>query len=390
MDNTKNIRGLYGFQGLFVLNICKPSAALVRVEHQGLFCPRGDFWIDPWRPVPRAVITHAHADHLRGGSDAYLVARPGLALARARLPQGAVVQAVDYGEAVVINGVKVSLHPAGHVLGSAQVRIEYAGEVWVVSGDYKLDPDPTCEPFAPLRCDTFISECTFGLPVYRWPDGQATVAQLQALRAAASADGMPLLLGTYALGKAQRVLGLLGEAAGAVALHGAVDRITTAYRDSGVRLPPTVPVAALPRAHDWCGTLVLAPPSALNGTWARRFGRAPRVLASGWMTVRGARRRRGVDAGLVLSDHADWSGLMTAIEATGAHRVLLTHGHTEPLVRVLRARGLDADTLRTEYGGEDGSEDATETAMPEPEIATQHSMPAAAADTVAPDAEHPT
>jgi putative mRNA 3-end processing factor len=333
---------------------CPP---LIALEKQGLFCQTGGFWIDPWRPVPRAVITHAHADHLRPGCESYLVAREGLGLARARLPHGAHVEAVEYGEVSVINGVRVSLHPAGHVLGSAQVRVEHRGEVWVASGDYKLDPDPTCAPFEPLRCHTFISECTFGLPVYRWPGAAAIVAELDGLRHSAAEQGLPLLLGAYALGKAQRVLALLGDTAGPVALHGAADLITTVYRASGVTLPPAELVAGQPRARDWAGTLVIAPPSALNSAWARRFGRAPRVLASGWMMVRGARRRRGVDAGLVLSDHADWDGLLRAITATGAERVLLTHGHTGPLVRVLRSRGLQADTLRTEYYGEDGSEE---------------------------------
>ena len=308
------------------------------------------------------MITHAHADHLRAGCDSYLVAKPGLALARARLPEGARIEAVEYGEAVTVNGVRVSLHPAGHVLGSAQVRVEHRGEVWVVSGDYKLDPDPTCEPFEPLRCHTFISECTFGLPVYRWPGPKAVAAELARLRRQAAAAGTALLLGAYALGKAQRLLAILGDTAGPVALHGAVDRLTAIYRDCGVALPPTRPVAELPRGHDWSGELVIAPPSALNGAWARRFGAAPRVLASGWMTVRGARRRRGVDAGLVLSDHADWPGLLRAVEATGASHVLLTHGHTAPLVRHLRQAGIDAGTLRTEYGGGDGSEEPAATA----------------------------
>lgn len=303
------------------------------------------------------MITHAHADHLRPGCGSYLVARAGLELARARLPEGARIEAVEYGEAVYIDGVRVSLHPAGHVLGSAQVRVEHRGEVWVASGDYKVQADPTCAPFEPIRCDTFISECTFGLPVYRWPDIHLVMHELLRLREQAAADGQALLLGAYALGKAQRVLALLGDAAGKVALHGAVERITNVYRECGVALPSTLAVADFPRKHDWAGTLVIAPPSALNGSWARRFGAAPRVLASGWMTIRGARRRRGVDAGLIVSDHADWPGLLQAITATDAQRVLLTHGQTAPLVRTLRQSGIDADTLRTEYAGEDGSEE---------------------------------
>lgn len=332
---------------------------------QGLFCPAGGFWIDPWRPVARAVITHAHADHLRPGCASYLVARPGLALARARLPADAHIEAIDYGHPITINGVRLSLHPAGHVLGSSQVRLEHDGEVWVVSGDYKVDPDPTCEPFEPVRCHTFISECTFGLPIYRWPTQQATAERIADLWQEAACKRTALLVGAYALGKAQRLLAMLGSDPGEILLHGAVDRLTAVYRDCGVRLPATHPVAGAARGRDWAGALVIAPPSALNSSWARRFGAAPRVLASGWMTVRGARRRRGVDAGLVLSDHADWPGLLRAIEATGAGRVLLTHGHTAPLVRTLQQAGVDAATLRTEYGGEEGSDEPASTATDE-------------------------
>jgi putative mRNA 3-end processing factor len=332
---------------------------LIAAGDRGLSCERGGFCIDPWRPVARAVITHAHADHLRPGCGAYLVAKEGLAVARARLPPGTTIDAVEYGESIVINGMRLSLHPAGHVLGSAQVRVESGGEVWVVSGDYKLDPDPTCSGFEPLRCGTFISECTFGLPIYRWPAATAVAAEILRLRDAAAAEGLPLLLGAYALGKAQRILALLGAEAGRVALHGAVEAITRLYREAGVRLPPTAAVADHPRGQDWAGWLVIAPPSALNSAWSRRFGRAPRVLASGWMTVRGARRRRGVDGGLVLSDHADWGGLLQAIAATAAERVLLTHGNVDPLLRELRQRGLDAGTLRTEYSDEDGGDEAS-------------------------------
>jgi len=338
------------------LNARTHTPPLIRLDAQGLYCTAGDFWIDPWRPVPRAVVTHAHADHLRQGHGQYTVARPGLGLARARLPDDASVTGLDYGEALQINGVRVSLHPAGHVLGSAQVRVEHRGEVWVVSGDYKLAADATCAPFAPLRCHTFISECTFGLPVYRWPEPSVIGARINTLWREATAEGVPLLVGAYALGKAQRILSLIDPTIGPIGLHGAVDALTTVYRESGVTLPATLPVAGQARGHDWAGALIIAPPSALNGTWARRFGAAPRVVASGWMTVRGARRRRGVDAGVVLSDHADWDGLLTAIDATGAQQVLLTHGHTAPLVRVLQQRGIDAGTLRTEFAGEDGSD----------------------------------
>lgn len=331
-------------------------AALVSVDARGLYCAAGGFHIDPWRPVPRALITHAHADHLRAGSEHYLLARPGLGLSRARLPPDASIDTLDYGERRRIGAVTVSLHPAGHVLGSAQVRIEHRGEVWVVSGDYKMAADTTCAPFEPLRCDTFVSECTFGLPIYRWEPPAQTGARLNALWLEAVARGEPLLVGAYALGKAQRLLSLIAPEIGPVWLHGAVANITDIYRSSGVALPASRSVSEASRGADFAGALVLAPPSALHGAWARRFRQAQRVLASGWMTVRGARRRRGVDGGLVLSDHADWPGLLQAITATGAERVLLTHGHTAPLQAYLRSLGLDANALDTEYEGEAGGE----------------------------------
>jgi putative mRNA 3-end processing factor len=327
--------------------------ALVTVTAGGLYCPAGDFHIDPWRPAPLAVITHAHGDHLRAGSERYFVSRAGETLARRRLPPEARITALDYGEPVNFGGVQVSLHPAGHVLGSAQVRIEHGGETWVVSGDYKRDPDPTCAPFEVLPCDVFISEATFALPVYRWTPSAAVAAEIHAWWLANRERGLASVLFAYALGKAQRVLAELAALTDEpVYVHGAVGTLVEAYREAGVKMLPTLAPEATRRA-DYAGALVLAPPSASGSPWMRRFGEAATGFCSGWMRVRGDRRRRGYDRGFVLSDHADWPSLLRTFRETGARRILLTHGHTETMCRYLREQGVDAAALATDYGAED-------------------------------------
>jgi putative mRNA 3-end processing factor len=325
---------------------------LLHLTDSGLYCPPGDFHIDPWRPVERAVVTHAHSDHARRGSACYLAARPGLRLLRSRLGDGAAIDGLDYGEAVEVRGVRVSLHPAGHVLGSAQVRVEHRGQVWVVSGDFKLAADPTCAPFEPVRCHTFVTESTFGLPVYRWPDPEEVMADINAWWRQNRDDGRATLLFGYALGKAQRLLAGLDPSVGPIFTHGAVEKLNRDYRDSGVALPPTTYVGDVPRGTGWAGALVVAPPSAHGSPWARRFGAASTGFASGWMRIRGTRRRRAVDRGFVLSDHADWPGLLDAIRATGAGRVWVTHGYVGVLVRWLREQGIEAEGLQTRFEGE--------------------------------------
>ncbi|OWT80642.1 MULTISPECIES: ligase-associated DNA damage response exonuclease [unclassified Achromobacter] len=326
---------------------------LIVARPEGLYCPPGDFHIDPWRPVDRAVITHAHSDHARSGSRHYMAARGGEAVLRGRL--GDIdLQVLDYGQAVTHNGVRISLHPAGHVLGSAQVRVEYQGEVWVASGDYKLGDDPTCAPFEPVPCEVFITESTFGLPIYRWESGDELARQINAWWAANAAAGLVSVLYCYAFGKAQRVLCGLDTGIGPIVVHGAVENVNRGYRAAGVALPPVLRVdeaqadkAALRRA------LVLAPPSSRGTSWTRRFGDHVDGFASGWMQVRGARRRRGVDRGFVLSDHADWPGLQTAIGACGASRVIVTHGQVPVLVRWLNEAGIAAQSFETAYGDEE-------------------------------------
>ena len=324
---------------------------LLRLTSRGLYCEAGDFHVDPWAAVDRAVVTHAHGDHVAWGCARYLTAASGRQVLLRRLGAAA-VDALDYGAPIDLGGVRLSLHPAGHILGSAQVRLEHRGEVWVVSGDYKTDPDPTCTPFEPVRCHTFVTESTFGLPIYRWPRQSEVFSAVDAWwRANRDAGRVSLLFG-YALGKAQRLLAGVDSSIGPILTHGAVEAMTAAYRDAGVCLPPTVHATVARRAPEWAGALVVAPPSANGSTWARRFGPASTGFASGWMHVRGARRRRSVDRGFTLSDHVDWPSLLAAIDATGAERIWVTHGFTAVVVRWLREHGLDAEAVQTRFEGE--------------------------------------
>jgi len=325
---------------------------LVVMRPEGLYCPAGDFHIDPWRPVPRAVITHGHGDHARPGMGRYDCLDSCLPVLRWRLGEQ------DYhahapGEPFTLGRAQVSLHPAGHVLGSAQVRIEADGQVWVASGDYKRQPDPTCAAFEPVACDVFITEATFALPVYRWPDTAAVVDEIVTWRHACAERGETAVLYCYALGKAQRVLAELdGRGEPPVLLHGAVAAGVQVYRQAGIAMVETEPVSEQPRGQDTAGRLVLAPPSAAGSAWLRRFRRAQQGFASGWMRLRGNRRRRNYDRGFVISDHADWPALLHTIGQTGARRIIATHGNTDALVRHLREHDVVAEAFTTAYGEE--------------------------------------
>jgi putative mRNA 3-end processing factor len=324
---------------------------LVVATSAGLYCPPGRFHIDPWKPAERAVITHAHGDHARRGGEAYLAARASEHVLRVRLGDVR-LDSVDYGERVELNGVWVSLHPAGHVLGSAQVRIERDGEVWVVSGDYKTQADPTCAPFEPLRCEVFVTESTFGLPIYRWRRPDEVLADVNAWWRANAEAGRASVIFAYAFGKAQRILAGVDASIGPIVCHGAVEALNRAYRASDVALPDTRLVSDIADKAALKRALVVAPPSAQGSTWLKRFGAYSDAFASGWMQLRGARRRRAVDRGFVLSDHADWPGLAAAIDATGASTVYVTHGYVPVMVRWLESRGLEAHAFATEFGGE--------------------------------------
>jgi putative mRNA 3-end processing factor len=326
---------------------------------KGIYCPAGDFYIDPWRSVDRALITHAHSDHARWGHGHYL-STPGTdAVMRHRL--GAINgQVLGFGVPLVVNGVTVSFHAAGHVPGSAMIRVERAGEIWVVSGDYKVDADGLAEPWEPVRCDTFISECTFGLPVFRWEGNAAAMARIAAWWRANAAQGVTSIIGAYALGKAQRLMvGLAAQGVGPILCHTAVEGTNAALRAAGYALPDTVLAGAGFEAKAFPGAMVICPPAALGSAWAARFGARAEAAASGWMALRGVRRRRGTQ-GFVISDHADWPGLNMAIRDMGASRVFVTHGYTAPFRRWLESQGYEAGIVATEYAGDGAEEEVAE------------------------------
>ena len=329
---------------------------LIIARPEGLYCPPGDFYIDPWRPVDRAVITHGHGDHAHRGNGHYLATRVGAGILKRRLGDDINLDVLEYGEAIDHHGVRLSLHPAGHVLGSAQVRLEYKGEVWVASGDYKLENDGTCAPFEHVRCHTFVTESTFGLPIYRWQPQSEIFDDINRWWQQNADAGRASLLYCYSFGKAQRILAGLDPSIGPILAHGAVLPLTDVYRAAGVRLPEIHYAGTFADKSALRRAIVLAPPSSAGTTWLRRFGEISDAFASGWMQLRGTRRRRGVDRGFALSDHADWPGLQKAITETGAQRVFVTHGSTSVMVRWLREQGLDAQEFATEYGDEEMEE----------------------------------
>jgi putative mRNA 3-end processing factor len=341
-------------------------ADLVIATAEGLYCPAGDFYIDPWRKVPRAVVTHAHADHARPGMGHYWATQAAQGLMQARVGRDAPMTLLAYGERIAMDKATISLHPAGHVLGSAQVRIEVDGQVWVVSGDYKRCPDPSCAPFEPQRCDVFITEATFALPVYKWDTPRDVAEQIFDWWQHCKAQGKAAVLFCYSLGKAQRILAeLTAFTQETVLLHGAMPPLVKVYRQAGVKMLPTEAIGTPPKGTSFAGRLILAPPGAGGTPWMRRFTPYETGFASGWMRLRGTRRRKGYERGFVMSDHTDWPGLIRTIEETGAPRVLATHGNTSALIQYLRERGIDAAELQTEYEGEQGGNDAVTEALAE-------------------------
>jgi putative mRNA 3-end processing factor len=324
----------------------------------GLYCPRAGFHIDPTRPVNKAVITHGHSDHARAGHGAVLATQETIDLMRLRYGDdfAGSTQAVGYGDAVTIDGIQVGFHPAGHVLGSAQIALMAGGVRIVVSGDYKTVADPTCAPFELLTCDTFVTEATFGLPVFRHPDPHAEIAKL--LQSVALFPERSHLVGAYSLGKAQRVIALIRKAGydRPIYLHGALDSITRYYA-ARVDLGELRLVRGTNKA-ELGGTISLAPPSALKDVWTRRFPDPVTSFASGWMRIRARARQSGIELPLVISDHADWNGLTTTVAATGASEIWVTHGAEEALVHWCELSGLKAQPLHLlGYGDEDQAGD---------------------------------
>lgn len=329
---------------------------LIEFTDKGLYCRKGNFYIDPWRPVNKAVITHAHSDHARWGSQYYLCHHLTKPILQLRLGDNN-YQSVEWGEKLSMNGIEISLHPAGHIIGSSQVRVEYNGEVWVVSGDYKTENDGISGAFEPIRCHTFITESTFGLPIYNWKSQAAIFTDIQNWIRSNQAAGKTSVLIAYSLGKAQRVLQAVKEITDKIFVHGAIWNTQEVLLQTGVLpaglLPEVKRVTTDTPKEAYKESVVIAPPSAEDTPWMRRFAPYGVGVCSGWMQVRGNQRRMNADAGFALSDHADWKGLLYAVEATGAQKVLVTHGFQSALSRYLNEAGIEAGEVKTDYGNDE-------------------------------------
>ena len=315
---------------------------ILTFKKAGLYCPVGKFYIDPRGKVDRALITHAHSDHARSGHKEYLCTDSCKALLQIRIGGKNQIQSLPFGKSLVIGDARVSFHPAGHILGSAQIRIEVGGRVWVVSGDYKPQSDRTAEPFELVTCDGFISECTFGLPVYRWRPEEEIHEQINRWWEGNKNAGYGSLIFAYSLGKAQRVLAGLDASVGPIYAHSAVHPFLEHYQNAGVILPE---VKKIEDEKDFSGAMVIAPPAVEDSSWMRKFRMVKRGFASGWMAIRGPRRRKNIDRGFVLSDHADWPGLIDVITGTGAEVVKVTHGNGDALSQFLVEKGINASVL---------------------------------------------
>jgi putative mRNA 3-end processing factor len=320
----------------------------LNVLDQGLFCKNGEFFIDAWKPVPTCIVTHAHGDHAYYGHGLYIGTKETLTIVRKRLGYEIPARSVEYGQRFKMGTTWVSLHPAGHILGSSQIRIETKTEVVVVSGDYKRALDATCLPFEVIKCDVFVTESTFALPIYQWPSNETIHQQLKEWWDENAANDHPSVLFCYSLGKAQRIMSLLAnEKDKTVHLHGAVFSLSILYQELGIKMIPFKPVSESAKGSSFSKDLILAPPSALGSPWIKRFPACRTAFASGWMEVRGTRRRKALDRGFVLSDHADWNELIQTIDETEAKIVLTTHGNSALLAQYLREnKNLDARELK--------------------------------------------
>jgi putative mRNA 3-end processing factor len=326
--------------------------ALIEFSSKGLCCPQGQFYIDPWQPVDKALITHAHSDHARWGSHSYLCHADSLPLLQLRLGNNP-YQTMGWGETIFMNGVKISFHPAGHVIGSAQIRLEYNGEVWVVSGDYKVTNDGLSGQFEPVPCHTFITESTFGLPIYKWKSNGEISNDIQTWIGRNKLEGKTSVLIAYSLGKSQRVIQAVSEVTDKIYVHGAIYNVQETLRHAGWKLPPVTRITFETPKEELAGGVVVAPPSADGTPWMKRFSPYNVGACSGWMQVKGNARRRNVDAGFVMSDHADWPGLLQAVKATGAQKVFVTHGFQAVFSRYLNENGIEAAEVKTEYGNDE-------------------------------------
>lgn len=330
---------------------------LVEPTEKGLWCESAGVHVDPWKAVETAVVTHAHADHATPGCASYIASPQTASILRARYAIKAPIRELPPGESIDLGTARISLHPAGHILGSTQVRIEAANSVTVVTGDYKTSPDPTCEPFEVVECDALLTESTFGLPIFRWPDDQEVFDSINRWWRTNTEQGMNSVIFAYSLGKAQRIIAGVDPSIGPILVHGAVDSMLAPYREAGISLPETRK-ALVEAAKETSGrALIIAPPSAASTPWMRKFTPCSTAFASGWMAVRGTRRWRSVDRGFVVSDHADWDGLLDTIKRSGARFVGVTHGYTRPFSRYLcEELGIESEPVATRFTGEGEAE----------------------------------
>jgi putative mRNA 3-end processing factor len=325
---------------------------LIEFTNKGLYCRVGDFYIDPWKPVDRAVITHAHSDHARGGSKYYLCHTQCRPLLQMRLGENH-YQAAEWEEKIFMNGVQVSLHPAGHMIGSSQIRVEYKGEVWVVSGDYKIEDDGLSGKFEPVKCNHFITESTFGLPIYNWKPQQEIFQNIKDWICKNKEAGKTSVLIAYSLGKAQRLMQCLPGTGLPIFVHGAIWNVHDTLIKNGFALPDVKKISIDTPKQSYTGNIIVAPPGAEASSWMKRFFPYAVGVCSGWMQVRGTVRRQNADAGFVLSDHADWKGLLQAVKETGAEKIFVTHGFQSVFSRYLNETGIEAAEVKTEYGNEE-------------------------------------
>ena len=318
----------------------------------GLYCPKADVYLDPWKPVKKAILSHGHADHARWGSSSYLCTPTAAPVIKYRL--GDInLETLPFGEEKLINGVSFSFHPAGHILGSAQIKVSYKGEIVVFSGDYKTANDGFSEAFEPVKCHTFITESTFGLPVYHWQDQKWVFNEMEEWCKNNRNNGQLSILYGYSLGKAQRILQGLPESVGPIFTHSTIEAVLNVMRNQGVSLKNTIPVNEHLTRAELLNGVIIAPPAVQNSNWLKKFEPIRNGVVSGWMALRGARRRRNADKGFVLSDHADWEGLNEAISLTGAENVFVTHGYTDILSKWLIDKGLNAHPLETNFEGDE-------------------------------------
>ncbi|SFG79628.1 ligase-associated DNA damage response exonuclease [Pedobacter insulae] len=330
--------------------------SLINFTNKGIYCKQGNFYIDPWQPVDYAVTTHGHADHVKWGNKHYLCHELTKPILRQRYGLEENVQTLPYHQTININGVKLSLHPAGHVIGSSQIRLEYKGEVCVVSGDYKLEYDGISTAFEPVKCHTFVSESTFGLPIYHWEPQYQIFEQIKNWLSANNAKQKTSILIAYSLGKAQR---LIKNLAGSypIYVHQSVAKLNEGFVKAGINLPETITITPLIKKEELQKGLIIIPPALADGKWVKSLIQPATAICSGWMMVRAGRRWRSADAGFTLSDHADWPSLLEAIKATQAEKVFVTHGYTAIFSKYLNEIGITAEEVNTKYGSEENDDD---------------------------------